>query len=131
MPDFRERGLPHILRSGSVLEQDFATKDDLQRHPYYQFLAKYGFRWSAMFGFNSGEDLLCFVLQRQIGNGHFDRDEELMLRRICKIAPNVDPAFHSKQRIEIVDELLFSESIASRPTTPPMWTRDSFYYPIA
>jgi PAS domain-containing protein len=80
--DFRERGVAHMLKHGSALEQDFATEDDIQRNSYYRFLAKYNMRWSLILKFYAGDDPICFVTQRFIQSGPFEREEERLLRRI-------------------------------------------------
>jgi DNA-binding CsgD family transcriptional regulator len=81
--DFRVRGLPHLFRKGTMLEQDYATEDDFRNEGYYKFLAKYGLRWTAMAGFESGpEDTSCFVLYRRVTEDAYDREEEQLLAKV-------------------------------------------------
>jgi DNA-binding CsgD family transcriptional regulator len=80
--DFRVRGLPHLFRKGTMLEQDYATEEDFKNEGYYKFLSKYGLRWTAMAGFESGpEDTSCFVLYRRPTEDAYDREEEQLLAK--------------------------------------------------
>jgi DNA-binding CsgD family transcriptional regulator len=81
--DFRIRGIPHLLKKGTMVEQDYATEEDFKKEGYYKFLAKYDLRWTVMVGFQSAPDeSSCFVLYRRIGEGAFDAQEETLLKRM-------------------------------------------------
>lgn len=77
--DYRMLGVPHLLRKGTMLEQDYASEDALKNELYYKFLGKYGLRWSGVVGFERGPDLLVLALQRGPEDGPFSRREEGVL----------------------------------------------------
>lgn len=80
--DFRERGIPHLARKGIVLDQDYASNDEIGRHSYYKFLRKYQLGWSAMVGFHNGQDMLCLVLHRSFDDGPFSDEESQHLVKL-------------------------------------------------
>lgn len=77
--DYRMRGIPHLLRKGTMLEQDYAAEDVINNDSYYKFLARHKLRWSAIVGFERGPDLLVLALQRGPDAGPFSRREERVL----------------------------------------------------
>jgi DNA-binding CsgD family transcriptional regulator len=80
--DFRALQVPLLERQGVVLEQEFASSEQFETLEYYKAQVEFGLRWTAMVGFSSGEDVLAFVLHRQIHEGPFERDEAAVLQHI-------------------------------------------------
>ncbi len=81
--DVRFKCLPVVLQKGVAIEHDISTDDDIRSSPYYnEFLARFGFRYSAMVGFTSGSDVLSLGLQRGISDEPFSRQEEHALLKI-------------------------------------------------
>ncbi|PZM13966.1 helix-turn-helix transcriptional regulator [Rhizobium tubonense] len=80
--DFRVLQVPLLKRVGVILEQDYASAEQFDTLDYYRAQVEFGLRWTAMVGFSSGEDLLAFVLHRQIHEGPFDREEAVILQHI-------------------------------------------------
>ncbi|UDL88666.1 helix-turn-helix transcriptional regulator [Mesorhizobium sp. PAMC28654] len=83
LQDIRFGCVPHVLRKGVAVEHDISSEDDFRRSSYYNdFLGRFGFRYSAMIGFTTGDTLLSLGLQRTIRDAPFDRDEERILVRM-------------------------------------------------
>jgi DNA-binding CsgD family transcriptional regulator len=80
--DFRALQAPLLQRQGVLLEQDFASAEQFETLDYYKAQVEFGMRWTAMVGFSSGEDVLAFVLHRQVDDGPFERDEAAVLHHI-------------------------------------------------
>jgi DNA-binding CsgD family transcriptional regulator/PAS domain-containing protein len=78
--DFRERGLAVAMTKGVIIEHDIASEEEFKHHSFYtEFLARFGFRYSAMVGFTAGDAMLSLNLQRRIEDQPFDRDDERLL----------------------------------------------------
>jgi DNA-binding CsgD family transcriptional regulator len=78
--DFRERGLAVAMTKGVIIEHDIAGDDEFNHQIFYtEFLARFGFRYSAMVGFTAGDTMLSLNLQRRIQDQPFDRDDERLL----------------------------------------------------
>jgi DNA-binding CsgD family transcriptional regulator/PAS domain-containing protein len=80
--DFRNKGLPHFLSRGSMLEQDYASAEDFKTQGYYKMHEKFGIRWTAIIGFSTEKDQMGFIFHRSLAQGFFERDEERVLQRI-------------------------------------------------
>jgi len=88
--DERYRGLSSIMRRGVATDLDFATIEEINRHPYYQeFLASHGLRWFAGVLVSSGSDQWCLSIQRSIKAGPFSHDEQSQL---AKVSPSLSSA---------------------------------------
>lgn len=100
--DFRMRGIPHLMRKGSMIEQDYATEEDFRNEGYYKFLAKYNLRWTAMVGFESAPgDMSCFVLYRRLTDDAYSREEEAILRRMRGQLTTLSQISHEISRARI------------------------------
>ncbi|TPL46663.1 helix-turn-helix transcriptional regulator [Mesorhizobium sp. B2-4-6] len=83
LQDIRFGCVPHVLRKGVAIEHDISSEDDFRRSSYYNdFLGRFGFRYSAMIGFTTGDTLLSLGLQRTMRDMPFDREEERILTRM-------------------------------------------------
>ncbi|MEZ2333039.1 helix-turn-helix transcriptional regulator [Mesorhizobium sp. RCC_202] len=83
LQDIRFGCVPHVLKKGVAVEHDISSEEDFRRSAYYNdFLGRFGFRYSAMVGFTTGDTLLSLGLQRTIRDGPFDREEERVLVRM-------------------------------------------------
>jgi DNA-binding CsgD family transcriptional regulator len=80
--DERERGVPHILSKGLYVDQDIASREELDSLDYYQgFLRKLDMHWSVGVGFVNDDDGWCLVIERGERGGFFDRREQADLVR--------------------------------------------------
>jgi DNA-binding CsgD family transcriptional regulator/PAS domain-containing protein len=78
--DERNRALRNLIRAGVATDLDFATSDDLRRHPYYQeFLAPFGLCWSGLVRMQACDELWVLSLQRSIRRGPFTMPEQTKL----------------------------------------------------
>jgi DNA-binding CsgD family transcriptional regulator len=94
--DERYRCLPSLLAKGVAVDQDFASLEEMKSSPYYQeFLGRHGLRGFAGVGFKAGEDLWAVAIQRRIGQGLFDSDEQKRLVKLWR--PLSDAATLSRQ----------------------------------
>lgn len=82
--DERVRGLPLVRARGIAVDQDFASREEIESSDYYcGLLGKFDLRWSAIIGFSSAEEEWCLVVQRGDGDGAFDADEQADLVRFA------------------------------------------------
>jgi DNA-binding CsgD family transcriptional regulator len=88
--DLRYRGIPKLLRTGTMCDFDSITADGIKRSPYYQeFLAPHGLRWFGGIRIESGEDLWCISIQRSIKQGPFSPQE---LKQLAALSPQLSSA---------------------------------------
>lgn len=88
--DERNRGLPLIKSRGIFVDQDFASRDELESSDYYRgFLAKFEANWSAVIGFSAADDEWALVVQRGDKKGFFDSHEQ---RDLVRLAPYLNQA---------------------------------------
>jgi DNA-binding CsgD family transcriptional regulator len=82
--DERNRGLPFIKTKGIFVDQDFASRDELESSDYYPgFLAKFDANWSAVIGFSNADDEWCLIVQRGDKKGFYDSREQSDLVRLA------------------------------------------------
>jgi DNA-binding CsgD family transcriptional regulator len=80
--DERSRGLPLIRKKRIFVDQDFASRDEIETSDYYRgFLAKHDINWSACIGFSSGDNEWCLSIQRGDKQGFFEPREQADLVR--------------------------------------------------
>jgi DNA-binding CsgD family transcriptional regulator len=88
--DERNRGLPLIKTKGIFVDQDFASRSELEKSDYYRgFLAKFDANWCAAVGFSNADDEWCLVIERGDKEGFFDTHEQSDLVRL---APHLNQA---------------------------------------
>ncbi len=81
--DHRYQGVGKMLRTGTMVDQDFTTPDQMDRSPYYRdYLGRFGLRWFAGLGFKAASETWCLALQRSVDQGFFDPHEEHALLRL-------------------------------------------------
>lgn len=81
--DQRELGIPKMLKSGIMTDQDFTTPDLMRRSPYYQeFLRPCGMQWFAGVGFEADDEIWCAAIQRTLKQGPFTVEEQMDLLSI-------------------------------------------------
>ncbi|WP_132255404.1 helix-turn-helix transcriptional regulator [Methylobacterium segetis] len=84
--DYRGHGIPTLIRTGLLVDQDITTAEAMRTNPFYsEFLGSHGFQWVAGLLVTVGDDVWCLTLQRTIDQGPFTPDEQRALRRL--IAP--------------------------------------------
>ena len=95
--DERYRALPTIIKTGSSVDQDFTSPEEMQRSGYYQdFLARHGRRrWFAGLGFEADHHLWVLSVQRTVVRGPFEPDERDRLATLWR--PLSDAATLSRQ----------------------------------
>jgi DNA-binding CsgD family transcriptional regulator len=83
--DERTRALRNLIRAGVATDLDFATPDEIRRHPYYQeFLAPFGLRWSGLVKMQACNELWVLSLQRSIQQGPFTLPEQSQLAALSR-----------------------------------------------
>jgi len=83
--DFRDRGVPSLLRKGIMVDQDFASIDEINKNPYYQdFLGPLGLRFFAGIRVTADDDAWCITLQRSIEKSYFDVDEQKTIAQFVR-----------------------------------------------
>ena len=81
--DHRYQGVDKMLRTGTMVDQDFTAADEMETSAYYrEYLEPLGFRWFAGLGFRAGSEIWCLALQRSNAQGPFSIDEERALLRL-------------------------------------------------
>ena len=86
------------MAKGVIIEHDIAGDEEFNHHVFYtEFLARFGFRYSAMVGFTAGDTMLSLNLQRRIQDQPFDRDDEQLLIKMqskLTVAAEIVRALH-------------------------------------
>ncbi|NEU12763.1 helix-turn-helix transcriptional regulator [Methylobacterium sp. BTF04] len=78
--DHRLAAIPLMRDRGISVDQDFTTREEFERLPYYQdFLGPHGLRWFAGVGFQSERAFWCLSLQRTPREGFFEPHEQARL----------------------------------------------------
>jgi hypothetical protein len=81
--DHRRFGIPKLMQTGVLVDQDISTPDFMRSSEYYNdFLGRFGFRWFAGLKVAVGDDIWCLTLQRTAGQGPFEDREQSALRRL-------------------------------------------------
>lgn len=73
--EWRARGIPLMMRDGTMRDQQYTTRDQFEHLDYYRFQAKHGIGRTCIIGFSSPEDLLCLTLHRTLGSDVFSDEE--------------------------------------------------------
>jgi DNA-binding CsgD family transcriptional regulator len=82
--DERTRGLPYIKKKGIFVDQDFVSREEMDRSDYHRgFLARYDINWSAGVGFSNADDEWCLVFERGDKQGFFEPREQADLVRFA------------------------------------------------
>lgn len=75
--DQRYLGAPKLLKSGIVVDQDFASPAMMKGSAFYQeCLRPFGFRWFAGLGFAADDEIWCASIQRTPKQGPFTVQEQ-------------------------------------------------------
>ncbi|KSV64638.1 hypothetical protein N182_36480 [Sinorhizobium sp. GL2] len=74
--EWRTRGFPILTARGTVLEQHYTSRTQFETEEYYRAQSKFGLGRTCIVGFNSGDDLTCFVLHRKMDDDPFDTEHE-------------------------------------------------------
>lgn len=83
--DFRERGIPHLLRTGVTTDLDFVSQDEIAQEPYYQELLRpHGNQWFAGVALRADEDVWCLSIYRTAKQGPFVGAEREQLRKLVE-----------------------------------------------
>ncbi|MCJ2023440.1 helix-turn-helix transcriptional regulator [Methylobacterium sp. J-067] len=101
--DHRISGIPKLLSTGILVDQDVSSPEFMRKSPYYNdFLGRFGFKWFAGVRITAGDDIWCLTLQRSSDEGFFTADEQATALRLS--AP-IERAAHFAQ---IVAEARFN-----------------------
>lgn len=88
--DQRSRGIPKLLSTGIMVDQDHTSPEEMRRSPYYNdLLGRCGFRWFAGVAFDAGGDNWCLAIQRSPKQGPFGPAEQ---RRLLALRPPLTSA---------------------------------------
>lgn len=80
--DERMRGVPYMRRNGIFVDQDFASRDEIETSDYYRgLLARFGFNWSAGIGATNGDEEWSLVIQFDDAHGFVTPREQKDLVR--------------------------------------------------
>jgi DNA-binding CsgD family transcriptional regulator len=78
--DERYRGVPALKTRGIVVDFDFFTNEEIERHPYYrEFLGRFGLRWFAGVPIRTPNGTCCLSIQRTIKQGPFSKSQQQRL----------------------------------------------------
>ncbi|OWK23415.1 hypothetical protein AJ87_37555 [Rhizobium yanglingense] len=79
--EWRLRGIPLIIRDGTMRDQQYTTRDQFEHLEYYRFQAEHGIGRTCIIGFSSPDDLLCLTLHRTLNSEVFSDEEAAVSRR--------------------------------------------------
>ncbi|MBN8985618.1 MAG: helix-turn-helix transcriptional regulator [Rhizobiales bacterium] len=75
--DERMRGVPYMRRYGIFVDQDFASRQEIETSDYYRgLLAPFGFNWSAGIGATNGDEEWSLVIQFDDAHGFVTPEEQ-------------------------------------------------------
>lgn len=75
--DARDQGIPKLLRTGILVDQDFVTADSMKRMPFYQeCLRPHDVQWFCGIAFKADDETWCAAIQRSPEQGPFTADEQ-------------------------------------------------------
>ncbi len=81
--DRRAQGVPQMMKTGIMADQDFISLETMNREPYYQeFMVPFGFQWFAGLGFRADHEIWCASFQRSPTQGPFLAEETRTLLQI-------------------------------------------------
>lgn len=79
--EWRLRGVPRMLKQGTVRDQEYTTREEFERLEYFRFQAKHGIGRTCMLGLNTPEDPICLTLHRTLQSEFYDDDEAAVLQK--------------------------------------------------
>ncbi|MEN3148864.1 helix-turn-helix transcriptional regulator [Neorhizobium sp. IRAMC:178] len=79
--EWRVRGIPLMMRDGTMRDQQYTTRDQFEHLDYYRFQAKHGIGRTCIVGFSSPEDLICLTLHRSLDSDVFSDEEAAVFQK--------------------------------------------------
>ena len=75
--DFRDLGIPKLLRTGILVDQDLVSADSMKRMPFYQELLRpHDVKWFCGVAFEADDEMWCAAIQRSSEQGPFTVAEQ-------------------------------------------------------
>lgn len=69
--DFRLAGVPKAIRTGFITDQDIIAVEDMDRHPFYDWLASVGLKWYVGVTFKFDDKIWCAAVNGSPRRGPF------------------------------------------------------------
>lgn len=79
--EWRLRGIPLMMKYGTMRDQQYTTRDQFEHLEYYRFQAEHGIGRTCIIGFSSPEDLLCLTLHRTLDSDFFNDEETAVFQK--------------------------------------------------
>lgn len=79
--EWRLRGIPLMMKYGTMRDQQYTTRDQFEHLEYYRFQAEHGIGRTCIIGFSSPEDLLCLTLHRTLDSDFFNDEEAAVFQK--------------------------------------------------
>lgn len=106
--DERSRGIPKLLCTGIMVDQDHTSPEEMRRSPFYNdLLGRCGFRWFAGVALDAGEDNWCLAIQRSPKQGPFSPAEQ---RRLVALRAPLTSAATVARELGFVRALAISDA---------------------
>lgn len=84
--DYRYAAVPRLRKHGFFVDQQITTTHDMARNPYYaDYLVKKGAGWGIGLRIDTGDDMWCLMIQRGMGTGAYQEDEQERLKPLVGI----------------------------------------------
>lgn len=81
--DWRLRGIPVLMRTGTARDQEYSSREDFERNPFYRFQAKHRIGKSCIIGFTAAPgELLALTLHRTLEQDFYSDQEAAVLQRV-------------------------------------------------
>ncbi|KQS84755.1 MULTISPECIES: helix-turn-helix transcriptional regulator [unclassified Rhizobium] len=80
--DYRLNGVPLLQRKGTAREQEYAPRDEFERHDFYRYQAKYGIGKSCLIGLSAPGELVALALHRKLDSDFYSDEEADILQRV-------------------------------------------------
>lgn len=73
--DFRRAGVPKAIRTGFVTDHDLIAPEDMDRHPFYDWLGTVGLKWYVGVTFKFDDRIWCAAVNARPERGAFGSDD--------------------------------------------------------
>lgn len=80
--DYRLNGVPLLKKHGTAREQEYASREEFERHDFYRYQAKYGIGKCCLIGLAAPGELVALALHRKLDSDFYSDEEADILHRV-------------------------------------------------
>lgn len=111
--DIRKAGVPKAIRTGFVTDHDIIAPEDMDRHPFYDWLGSVGLKWYVGVTFKFDDRVWCAAVNARPQRGAFDQDDigQLIRLRDSLSLMGKRSALMGHRRVKSMEEAFSSRSL--------------------